>query len=575
MPKKGYFSNYCGLGGEGSTQHATDEACKEHDEMFSAIQSIGGEPYLHYVQADTDLFNRLWNTKTQSTSEEFVRQATMAYAALKHLLPRSNIDMPRREEEDKLLEVLLEPDAQHEQILTRAALRQKQEQRRQQLVEQHRKQLMDTAYPKTKRPTQMTVNKSPAGIEHQPRTVQRDLSVQFEYAADPESRFNWNALSNMQQGDQDVEMQVSSRSAPSTSNSNRNIASQETPIIYAQPTYRLPETHTTILTTTFFGSGVIRGYDALDMVLRLNDYKEPLTTKLSAKPNNVNSNTIGANFTAGLYNSKIPQWNFLSPNGSTPNATTSVNPANSYPSYNGPNAQRWPANALAFASTLDPNSHPIPKMAEYFEQFFLYYTTLGCEYEIIINNTQQGHQPGNGDLMCCTVIDTYIDNANKNNNQTLTQQKLGNVIYWPEVKKHFIPCAHQSHPESEFYTIKGTHKPGDGRRMVENDGDQQRWTRTNSSLSADAKMFEELHLMFFQHPFNTVHNRTISGISDTATSAESLAKNSFNFQINLKYIVQFKDLRKDLREPRHNDTPSPAFGIAYTDVANAINQTIT
>ena len=388
---------------------------------------------------------------------------------------------------------------------------------------------------------------------------------------------SWQSSQSNSQRQRTMETQQVSRSmnsGGSATESNRNIRSGETPIIYAQPTYRLPETHTTILTTEFFGSGVIRGYDALDVILRLNDYREPLTTKLSLRPANVNGNNLGGIYTPGLYNSKIPQFNFLSPNGADSAVNGAVNMSNSYRAYEAPNATRWPRSAFSFPAFLASGAQPVPKMAAWFEEMYQYYCTLSCEYEIIINNTQQGHAPGNGDLLCCSVIDTYTPGAQgKNNNQTLTQQKLGNVTYWPNVKKHVIYSAYNHCHQPSYYVIKDTHKPGDGRRMVENDGDEQRWTRTNRSLEQDSKMLEEIHLMFFQHPMNTVNNRIVSGVSDTGTSElTSIAKNSFNFQIKMKYIVQFKDLNRNLREPVSGE--ATGLSLTYPDVAEANNQQI-
>ena len=53
----GFFSNYCGPGGSGSTQHRTDEACKEHDEDYGEMAP--DHPYVKYNDADNALVQQL------------------------------------------------------------------------------------------------------------------------------------------------------------------------------------------------------------------------------------------------------------------------------------------------------------------------------------------------------------------------------------------------------------------------------------------------------------------------------------------------------------------------------------
>lgn len=405
-------------------------------------------------------------------------------------------------------------------------------------------------------------------------------------------RFPWKELAGLQhthtqrsfsnmQRDEDVETESTSRSA-GTADNPRNIHSGETAIIYAQPTYRLPETHTTILTTTFCGSGVLRDYRALDLILRLNDFKEPLTTLLASRPANLvvnttpNTTTIGAVYSPGLYNSKIPQWIANASFGTQGTSIGNTAPNNNWVVHDGPNPQRWPVNEMRFPAQLAPNQQPTCKMMTWFLELYQYYTTLGCEYEITINNTQNNHGPGNGDMVVCTVHDSYsLSPAGKTNNRTEQQSHYNDVIYWPNVKKDIIKTPAAQNPQSYYYRIKGSHKPGQGRQMVENDGDEQRWTKFDRTLAADNKKLEELHLMFFPHEFNTMNKRNTQGFAPNGTNtnleqAVIQIRNSFNFQITMKYIVQFKDLNKNIREPTNN-TPT-GLSLIYPDVAEANNR---
>lgn len=51
------FSNYCGFGGRGKTQHKTDKACKSHDKAYG---KIGFKAYTHWNKADEQFQRRLY-----------------------------------------------------------------------------------------------------------------------------------------------------------------------------------------------------------------------------------------------------------------------------------------------------------------------------------------------------------------------------------------------------------------------------------------------------------------------------------------------------------------------------------
>lgn len=106
------FSNYCGLGGSGSTKHETDKACKQHDRLYSIAQKLGGNPYWTYIKADKILYNRLKSIQAKSTKEALVRYATMAFAKFKqHALPHQQEDTttPPQRLRKRPIEVSMDP----------------------------------------------------------------------------------------------------------------------------------------------------------------------------------------------------------------------------------------------------------------------------------------------------------------------------------------------------------------------------------------------------------------------------------------------------------------------------------
>ena len=57
--KKGFLSNYCGPGGEGSYQHQTDALCAWHDAAYGEMEEGGLHPYRFYSSADEEFQNKL------------------------------------------------------------------------------------------------------------------------------------------------------------------------------------------------------------------------------------------------------------------------------------------------------------------------------------------------------------------------------------------------------------------------------------------------------------------------------------------------------------------------------------
>lgn len=566
---RGYFSNYCGLGGAGSTQHDTDDACRKHDIIFEEVLKIGGEPYLHYVKGDTEFLKELMSKPAKSFKEQIVKEISSAYAAFKHLLPASQVDMPAKlrgvyEDENGKLHMDIERPTR--KPFGGDILRQEK-----------RQQLAIANNPVTTRPTtRLFKNTSPNAIETpQAPRAQRDLTQEFEFVADPTSKFNWEALSNLNRNTNmdsaDVEMAQAARSSePGTSTARQT--SQETPIIYKTPVYHLPNTHTCILPTTFWASAVLStDYDALDFIIRLNDYKEPLQTLLSPKPANVGGGNVGAQFTKGLYNRKIPRCNNYASNATSANTITGTSTTSLYTAYNAPNTTRWTADFFTFPMTLNQGSQPLCKMAPWYEKLYDYYTVIGCEYEIIIEGIRDNSYV-NSDIVVGSTLDTYsTDPAKTQNNKTGNNQMLADCMYWKNFATEAYLNGKNSDPQSRYKIIKGTHKTGEGTTMVENDGDANRWTRTSSSISADKKLLEDKHFMLWPHPFSTHHEQLVIGYNDAGTGTAVLQNRTcVNMQINLKYIVQFKDLKQTLRE--FTQVNASSFALLYDNMAVSTNQ---
>ena len=197
-----------------------------------------------------------------------------------------------------------------------------------------------------------------------------------------------------------------------------------------------------------------------------------------------------------------------------------------------------------------------PAWREYWVQLYDYYTVLGCEYEIIIKNPikemipiEQGTAGTTGthayaklssDIQCAVQFDTYSNNATTTGN-VMPLTRYSESRAFKNLKWYRI------HDDGGEVTIRGTYRPGDAKRNIINDGDVQTWTKTTTTLP---NLKEILTLNFWQHPFNDSQYGAV------------------NMEINLKYIVQFKDLKLQARYP------NTASDISFNLVQN-LSKTIT
>lgn len=203
------------------------------------------------------------------------------------------------------------------------------------------------------------------------------------------------------------------------------------------------------------------------------------------------------------------------------------------------NATRDTATAANFPCVLDTGD-PTEEQCSFWEFFRLqyeYYTVLGCEYEILIDNP--GDQPGTE----CTVgwdFNAYSDTAGASGNITPNDQALSIMKQYKGIQWRTINCASNDNGKDNQIMIKGTYKPGQARRNIINDGDVKTWIATNNGGTAGSPTLKEFITLYFfrgELAYYKPANR-ILGV---------------NMQIRLKYIVQFKDLRRNLRYPNTTD----------------------
>lgn len=352
-------------------------------------------------------------------------------------------------------------------------------------------------------------------------------------------------IAGNERSEPEPEATLSARAGPAAGMAST--VSKETPISIAQPSYGLQETHTAILPWTgYLSAGGLDKTTPLQLKLRMNTPYDMVQATIQANPGDGTALVS----TKGFYG--LP----INPSGRTMN-----NAITGYPTPTG----------LGTGTTATER----PAWRDYWNQIYEWYTVIGCEYEIILHNPIQvqaydlkeipsrsiDQTPGatvnypaqilkidngyyNTDVICATQFDTYSGTATT----------VGNVM--PEANYIDVRAFKNIHwhpiKGGKTQVVSGVYRPGQAKRNIINDGDVKTWTKTGE---APTTLQEILTLNFWCDPmFNAAEYVWKSdavaapNIMDP-TSTLTAVRGAVNIEVNLKYIVQFKDLRQQARYP--------------------------
>lgn len=303
--------------------------------------------------------------------------------------------------------------------------------------------------------------------------------------------------------DTDVGEVTAARSSSAASGGN-NPVSKETPISnYPSLSYGLQETHTTILPWT--------GWLTVALGKPLETAPVQLKLRMNTPYDFINSSTltspaINAAFTNnGLY----------------------VVPANE-------NGVRVNSSRVFYPETITNTVNERPAWRDYWAALYDYYTVLGCEYKITMVNPVSKI---GASWIIGTEFDTYSDTATSTGN-VMPATKLSEALAYKNMKWTIVEYSRSEVSNKQSAVIAGTYKPGQARRNIVNDGDVKTWTKTGTTLPT---LKEDLVLNFWKAPLGYYD---YGGDLETATFSYAM-----NMQIEIKYIVQFKDLKLQARYP--------------------------
>lgn len=296
----------------------------------------------------------------------------------------------------------------------------------------------------------------------------------------------------------DVEMTA----ARAASGGGPNPVSKETPISpYPTLTYGLQETHTTILPFTFWFSSACHTVDApAVMKIRLNSIYDFVTSPVDGTLASGGVPVSGTNYGRPIAPDGKGAWN-------------------------------------TFPETINDGTFvETPYWRNYWAQIYEYYTVLGCEYKITTNcvNTSSGYAAIVGH-----TIDSWSDTATETGNITPTT-KLSEAMSLKGMKFDVLRGARPETQGQQMTVIQGRYRPGQARRNIVNDGDVKTWTKCSFDGATPENFVptlkETLNLYFWRAPLANI----------VSNNAEVTACNT---QVELKWIVQFKDLRNLARYP--------------------------
>ena len=372
---------------------------------------------------------------------------------------------------------------------------------------------------------------------------------------------------------------LASRSSGAAGSAADAQSMKETPILIAQPTYGLQQTHTATLPICFYLSANDLNFEGCNVKIRMNQPFNPLVSSLTtgALPGVASKNW--------LYRSKIKQGD--------PNQTL-----------------RNSANRAHFPYHLADVTNPTfePWWWNYWSKIYEYWTVLACHWEVTISNPMTAKGMTSGSTITGTITSTGTELIQTGTNEyTITNDMpfSGTIASGYEVptenKTNLVAWQYDSNSSTNTTTgnilplmpiqylmgqeqvkyerieargqdgggavtiLSGSYRPGMVKRNIFNDGDVKTWRRTGNGGGGgreDASLQDQLSMFFYAHPLEANCDRAGA---DTGYGV--------NLQIRLKYVVQFKDQIDPFKYPRDGATATNPITVSTDILSSGLNQT--
>lgn len=514
-------------------RNAADVEARDHDIQYGEEEAVGVTPHLQWVDADEEFLQDLQPTnwkESLATGLFSAKKAAKNIGLVRDMSGKNKRKKPirmnpweegddfreRREARAKRREDNL--NTRIEGVLNRVSNPSDRDNELQQIEQYLAAEDME----------QERFNNEREEKVNEP-TIQQQASL-VNLPGDEEDDEWWNdnsgqeliAMAEAAASDDPMGEEVNARSG---AGGGQNPQSKETPISrYPTLTYGLQETHTTILPFTFwFSSACHTTGEPAVMKIRLNSIYDFITSAV--------------NGTLGVGDTPVTATNY-----SRPIAPDGKGANNTFPE-----------------SINDGTAVETPYWRNYWAQLYEYYTVLGCEYKITTGcvNTSSGFAAILGH-----TIDSWSDTATESGNITPTTN-LSEAMSFKGMQFDVLRGARAENEGQQMTVIQRRYMPGQAKRNIVNDGDVKTWTKTafngTSPQNYVPTLKETLNLYFWRAPLANIVS------SNTEITA-------CNTQVELKWIVQFKDLRNLPRYPATTGGTSVITNITNnrTDAGNPI-----
>lgn len=501
--------DYMGPGNDvhiGAARNAADQVSKEHDIEYGHEEEVGVNPKTNWVDADDEFLRQLQPEGFMERAAQFIFSAKKAAKSVGVLG-----DMSGKKRKSKAIRA--SPWEEGEDFRTARLNRQRNRNTwlntrghhttgiRQSIANEQ-----DWANMPELVDDEEEENDDAMNVEDEDNWNANDTTIQQQASLvnlpeDEEADEWWNgssgqeaiAMAEAAASDDPMGEQVSARSS---AGGGPNPVSKETPISrYPTLTYGLQETHTTILPWTGWASVpfTTTGVPTI-LELRMNTPYDFFITGVTQ----VAANITPAPITQGVYNKPIQ------PDGTI-------------------------LTAVAFPQGIN-NGTAVeqPAWRQYWGQLYEYYTVLGCEYKITIVNPVTTYGASG---IIGQSYESYSTTAGATGNTTPTSNLYDMMAL--KGMRFTVVDENGGTPLQNRTVIQGRYKPGQAHRNIVNDGDVKTWTKTDfDNVAAGLPTLTEILRLYFWR--GALATTNVGGC---------------NMQIELKYIVQFKDLRANAKWP--------------------------
>jgi len=188
----------------------------------------------------------------------------------------------------------------------------------------------------------------------------------------------------------------------------------------------------------------------------------------------------------------------------------------------------------------------MPKYSKWFTALYEYMSCIGCKYKVTLMN---GQDDVHKDQVLIIKNDIASSTASPHGTDTFpTDLNIDDAVNLPGTEKLIVTSRDlRSGHNKEATIVEGMWMPGKNQSVIKNDGENKTWTKTaaqglSNYYSYDA--YVDQQAAFLEKDPYYYEGIQLLGYSKEISSERQAC---INLQIDLEYIVQFKNLRRSAK----------------------------